>query len=759
MRIFKLLLIGLLVLVVVLAVGGYYYVKTTTLPQTSGRLPLSGLTARVEVFRDRHGFVKIEAQDLRDLFFAQGVVHAQERLWQMEFQRRLGAGRLAEVLGPAALDTDKFMRALGLYRAAEAAYAALSPEARDWLDAYVAGVNAYLKTRPPLPLEFKLLGFSPEPWKPADALVWAKVMSWELSGNYDKELLRFRLLGRGLTKARINTLIPPYPEDAPTVLKSVSAPATPADAGAAEGLLKASPRVLLEASNNWVLSGSRTKSGKPLLANDPHLRLMSPGIWMFMELKSPGFHATGVTFPGLPGVVIGHNDRIAWGVTNVGADVQDLYVLDEAEGGYRYNGEVRPYRVRTETIAVKGQKPVTLRVRESVYGPVISDVVKVPGARPLALRWVSLDAGDTTLEAFLRLQQARDWPTFVRALEYYVAPSQNFVYADVDGNIGYYAPGRIPVRKPGHAGAFPVPGDGRWDWQGFIPFAQLPHALNPETGYIVSANNKVVPKDYPYLITVDWAEPYRAERIESLLQAQEKHDLESLKKIQLDEVSLLFLAFKPYLARLPLADEKAKAWRDRLLAWDGNESVKSEEATVFEAFYTELSRLPAPEVGEPYWEEPRYLLKALKEGDPACAARGKSCLAFAAEAFEAALRRLGEVKPWGQVHPAVFRHMVMSNDDRVRRIFERRIAHGGDRYTVNVGIYKPETFVMFWGPSFRELVDLGNLEQSRTVVPPGNSGHPLSPHYADQLPLWARGDYLPMQAGHPVARLVLEPAR
>ena len=761
-RLFKITLGVLLVFALLVLVGGYYYVKTATLPQTSGRIALRGLSATAEIQRDAHGVIRIEAASLTDLFFAQGVAHAQERLWQMEFQRRLGAGRLAEVLGEAALPTDRFMRTLGVYRAAEEAYRALSPEIRDQLDAYIAGINAYLRTNPPLPLEFRLLGFRPEPWKPADALVWAKLMSWELSKNYEEELERYRLLARGLTKERINELMPPYPEDAPTVLKSVAASPGPGAEALAASLLEAGARtrVGLEASNNWVVAPWRSKSGGALLANDPHLRLTAPSIWILMELKAPGFYAVGASFPGLPGIVIGRNDRIAWGVTNMGADVQDLYVLEEAEGGYRYQGAIRPYRVREEVIRVKGREPERLRVRETVYGPVISDVVEAPGGKPLALRWVSLDPGDTTLEAFLRLQRARNFEEFLAALRYYVAPSQNFVYADRSGKIAYIAPGKIPIRKPGHTGAYPVPGTGEWDWQGWIPFEALPRVEDPPEGYIVTANQKPVPKDYPYLLGVDWAEPYRAMRIEALIRAREKHDLESLAAIQLDEVSLLYAAFRPVLERLRPRSEAGRAWQKRLLAWNGDTRAKSEEASVFEAWYTELSRLPEAEVGKRYWEEPRYLLRAMLGGDPACSARGVGCLEFAADALEAALRRLGkEVPSWGQLHPAVFRHLVMSNDRRVRRLFERRIAHGGDRYTVNVGIYRPEDFQMFWGPSYRQLVDLGRPEQSRFIHPMGQSGNVLSRHYADLLPLWARGAYLPMGMGEMKKRLVLEPGR
>ena len=763
MRLRFLLAALLLGVVLVLAVG-VYALKAMTLPQRSGRLPLAGLSAAATIERDEHGVLRVEAKSLYDLYFAQGVAHAQERLWQMEFQRRLGAGRLAEVLGEGALPIDRFMRTLGVYRAARRAYEALSPRARDALDAYVAGINAYLATRPPLPLEFRLLGFRPEPFKPEDALVWAKLVSWDLSKNYERELLRFRLLARGLSKERINALMPPYPEDAPRIVGDAAASPGPGAQEVAGALARLSAELPLDsglrASNSWALAPKRTRTGGALLANDPHLRLQAPSIWILMELVTPGRRVVGASFPGLPGIVIGTNGEVAWGITNLGADVQDLYVLEEREGGYLYKGEVRPYVTREEEIQIKGGKSERIVVRESVYGPVISDVVEIAGERPLSLRWVSLDDGDTTLEAFLELAEAQDFADFSRALSKLVAPNLSFVYADRRGNIGYVAAGRIPRRREGHSGAFPVPGDGRFDWQGYLPYEDLPRSYNPPRGYVVTANQKPVPEDFPHFLGVDWAEPFRAERIEALLLAAEAHDLESTARIQLDEKTPLYGLFRSVLELMEPKSERGRRWLGRLLAWDGDTATRSEEAAVFEAWYTELSRLPEAEVGERYWDEPRYLRRAMLEGDPACEARGMSCLAFAAEALEAALMRLGEEVPlWGQLHPAVFAHPVMSKDRRVRWLFERRVARGGDGYTVNVAKYRPSDFVMTHGPSYRQIVDLRNPEQSLFIHTLGQSGHPLSAHYADLLPLWARGRYLPMGAGKARARLVLEPAR
>jgi penicillin amidase len=763
-RVLTWLALGVLVLAGLAGLSAYLFLRSTW-PQEAGRLALGGLTGPVVVERDGHGVVRIRAESLEDLFFAQGVVHAQERLWQMEFQRRVGQGRLSEVLGEATLPQDRFLRTWGFYRAAQAAYARLLPEEKRVVDAYVAGVNAYLATRPPLPLEFRLLGFRPEPWTGPDVLVWAKMMSYDLSANWDTELLRYRLLARGLSPERIAQLLPPYPEDAPTILRELPLPKE--EEKPLQALLELSRRLprFLEASNNWVVAGSRTATGKPFLADDPHLSLGVPSLWFLMALEAPGYKAIGASLPGVPGIVIGRNERIAWGVTNVGADVQDLYVMEEAPGGYRYKGRVVPYRVREEVIRVKGGREERLKVRETVYGPVISDALEDRPKNPLALRWVSLDPEDHILMAFLGVNRARNWEEFKKALEVYSAPSQNFVYADVDGNIGYIAPGKFPIRKEGHTGMVPVPGNGEWDWLGYRRPEEWPQVLNPPKGYVVTANHKVTPPGFPYALTYDWAEPYRAERIEELLLAKERLSLEDMKAIQQDQKSLLYRDFRPVLELLTPLSERSQAWRERLLSWDGTMAPGSEEALAFALWYAELTRLPEREVGEAHWDEPRYLLRALKEGDKNCDQPGteyqETCLDFAALALERALDRKEalKAKTWGEVHRATFAHPVLSHTP-LSRLSDREVAFGGDRYTVNVGPFDPVTLRMTEGPSYRQIVDLADMENSLFVHPMGQSGHLLAPHAADLLPLWARGEYLPMRFAEPPRRqLVLEPLR
>ncbi|MFM9421025.1 penicillin acylase family protein [Thermus scotoductus] len=760
-------LLGLAILAVLGVVLAAYVTLRASLPQVEGRMVLKGLSAPVEVGRDARGVVRIRAQTLKDLLFAQGFVHAQERLWQMEFQRRVGQGRLSEVLGEATRAQDRFLRTWGFYQAAKSAYERLYPEEKEAVDAYVAGVNAFLQSGAPLPPEFRLLGFRPEPWTGPDVLVWAKMMSFDLSGNWEEELLRHRLLARGISQERLLELIPPYPEDASTILQGedLELPLKREEAPAA--LLRMAPPRFLEASNNWVVAGSRTVTGKPFLANDPHLRLGAPSLWFLMALEAPGYRVIGASLPGVPGIVIGRNDRIAWGVTNVGADVQDLYLLEDVGGkGYRYRGQVLPYRVREERIPVKGGKEEVLRVRETVYGPVITDALENPPQVPMALRWVSLDEEDHILMAYLGINRAQNWQEFVAALSHYSAPSQNFVYADADGNIGYIAPGKFPIRKEGHTGMVPVPGNGEWDWQGYRKPEDWPKVLNPKEGFLVTANNKVTPQGFPYALTYDWAEPYRAERIRELLLAKERLALEDMKAIQQDQKTLLFRDFRPVLELLNPLSERAKAVRERLLAWDGTMDKSSEEALVFALWYTELTRLPKREVGEEFWDEPRYLLRAMREGDPNCdqpdTEYRESCLDFAALALERALDRKEalRVRSWGEVHRATFPHAVLTHTP-LKRFTDRRVPFGGDRYTVNVGPFDPETLLMSHGPSYRQIVDLAHPEASLFIHPMGQTGHFLAPGYGNLLPLWAGGEYLPMAFAAPARErvLLLEPGR
>lgn len=763
-----LIFVGMLVLGFLGGVLGYWYLKYTTLPQTRGRLQLVGLTEAVFVKREPNGIVHIQANNLADLLFAQGVVHAQDRLWQMDFQRRTGTGRVSEILGQSGLEIDKLSRIFGFHRAAETAYSHLSATGKFAVEAYVNGINAYLATNPPLPIEFKWLAYVPELWTPVDVLVWLKVISLQLGLNLDKELQRYCFLAGGLTQERIAQLMPLYPGNDSALFFQEGIPEpNEADKKQAEALLaiiEGLTGVTGGASNNWVLGGSRTNTGKPFLANDPHLPLSIPAIWHLMHLEAPGYNAIGATLPGIPSVIIGRNTQIAWGVTDLSADVQDLYVLQESQdgSGYIYQNQVKPYQIHNEVIHIKGKPSVNLSVRETIYGPVISDLVeKIPDALPLALQWTAFQPVDNTLESFLNINQASNWTEFKAALQHYVVPSQNFVYADVKGNIGYFAAGLLPIRKQKHYGLYPMPGNGDWDWQGFIPFKELPEQFNPEQDYIYTANHNIMPPDYPYTLSLEWAAyPYRARRIEQLIGKRQKHSFTDMQQMQLDTISLLYWDFRPIIYQLTPTSEQGQRWRERLLAWDGNVSMQSQEATVFYTWYIGLTKLLKLETRKEYWYlYPQYFVNAIANNDIACQTLKITCIEYATQVLEKILTQRGKsIPPWGKLHQATFKH-PLQNYTLFALFSSRKIPFGGERFTLNMAWYNPKNFAMSEGPCYRQLIDLADMENSRYIQIMGQSGHLLSSQYDNMLEPWQKGEYFRMQTkNYPIANtLTLEP--
>jgi penicillin amidase len=707
----------------------------------------------------------------------------------MDFRRRLGAGRLAEVLGPAALPTDRFIRTLGFERAAKSSLAHLRPDTLALLEAYVAGVNAWLATRTgPLPPEFLILGYEPEPWAPADSLVWMRVLALDLSGNWRDELLRARL-ARRLSADQIADLWPESMPSAPVTLVEL-ARGLPADA-LASVLPPAPPPGM--GSNAWVLDGSRTVSSAPLLANDPHLGLSTPGPWYLAHLKAPERELIGATMPGLPGVVLGHNGSIAWGFTNTGPDTQDLFVErvdpDDPTQYLTPDGSA-PFATRDEVIQVDGAEPVILQVRETRHGPVLSDLLPVTatgavldGDQVLALSWTALAADDVSIEALLDLGAARDWPAFVAAARSNGAPMQNVLYADTAGHIGFIAPGRVPIRSKGD-GRWPVPGwTGEFDWQGVIPFAQLPRGLDPPDGAFVNANNRIVADDYPYLLTADWDPPYRARRIVEAL-GDDRHDVASFGRLQADQLSLLARDLLPLMLEGEPQSEAGAAAQARLAAWDHVMRPDAAEPLIFAAWYRELSRaIYADELGDlfyAYWGvRPQFMEHVLRSRPAWCddvdTAAVETCAIQAARALELALadleRRFGsdvQAWRWGEAHPARMLHPIFKDQPVLARLFAIEHPTGGDNVTVNVGHYRPandaDPFASVHAASYRGLFDLGALERSRFIASTGQSGNPLSPHYRDLSELWARGETIAMTTEAAVygqdtiGRLTLAPA-
>lgn len=450
----------------------------------------------------------------------------------------------------------------------------------------------------------------------------------------------------------------------------------------------------------------------------------------------------GISEPGIPGIIIGRNNDIAWGGTSTEADSADFYILEETEdaSGYIYRGEVQPYETREETIQVRDSEPVTIEVRNTVYGPDISELLGVE--QPVALQSVALQQNNGLTEGIIGINRASNWEEFSSSTEFLTVPNINLVYADVEGNIGYIAPGNYPIRQPGHTGDFAIPGTGEFDWQGFIPTEDVPQLYNPESGFIVTANNQITPENYPYEIDGGFAPGYRAERITELIDSQDKLSSEDMQEIQLDTTSLLYRDLRPILEQIEPTTEQGIYWRDRLLAWDGELTLDSQEATVFEAWYTELSRLAASELEIEYFGNSAFIIEGIQTGDPAFDS-GNEPGAYdeAALALEASIDRFeGSIPAWGDLQIASFEPLNEYSSEQ-----PLQVPFSGGTSTVNVSGYDEETFVSTFGPRYRQIVDLNNPENSLYINPSGQSSDPNSDNFADRLPLWQEGQYLPMR--------------
>lgn len=721
------------ILAIGMGLGFAFYWLSTSLPQTEGEIAFNGLTAPVKIVRDDRGVPHIFAADQLDAAFALGFVHAQDRLWEMDYMRHIGAGRLAEIVGRKGLRLDRFMRTLGIYRLAEAQYKTLSLPVRRTLDAYARGVNAWIENRrDSLPIEFVFLGHTPEPWKPADSLVWAKIMGLKLSGNFSDELLRAKLAGILNTK-QIRQLWP---------------------VASANGM----------ASNAWAVAGKRTLSGKPLLANDPHLGFSVPVPWYLVDIKSPGFTAAGATVPGLPFVILGHNKNIAWGMTSTQSDLQDLFIeRPDPNDPSRYltpEGS-EPFKTRREVIKIDGGGEEVINIRETRHGPIISDIAGLGLKKQIiALSATFLKPGDKTPEAFLKLNRAENWAEFLDAMKDFQAPQENFVYADKAGNIGFIAPGRVPIRKSGR-GWMPQPGwTGEADWTGYIPFDALPRVFNPPSGQTITANNKIIPPGYPYFITDDWAPGYRARRIKNLLDGGPQ-SLKTSATIQNDTMSLMVRELKPLMLKGMAGESGNEEVLGQLRAWDGKMDRKRPEPLIFAAWVRELGRaVYADELKNlfpRYWDyRAIFLISVLSKETQWCddigTAKKESCASRLALALNKALKDLAdrfgsnrEKWTWGAAHQARFRHPLFSSVKMLGSLTGLKIAADGGQFTINRGaghLANPvNPFEDIHGPGFRAIYDLSDLGRSRFIIATGQSGNPLSPHYKDMLKEWRDGKY------------------
>jgi penicillin G amidase len=851
----------LLALILVLTLVVVWTVRRS-FPEYDGELRLAGLSAPVVVHRDDHGIPQLYAKTADDLFRAQGYLHAQDRFWEMDFRRHVTGGRLAELFGESQVETDRYLRTMGWRRVAEQELAVLAPDTRRYLQAYADGVNAWLADHDgaTASLEYAVLGlqnsdYTIERWNPVDSLAWLKAMAWDLRGNMDAEITRAALLASGLTRQQVEELYPAYPYDrnAPIIgggavvagafshSASAGGPAAgappPAAGGSGGGATAQTLRAIGDGlarlpvmignggpgigSNSWVISGRLTDTGKPILANDPHLGPTMPGIWYQMGLHCEcEYDAAGFTFSGVPGVVIGHNTRIAWGFTNLDPDVSDLY-LERVDGDrVQVDGAWQPLETRSETLKVAGGSDVRFTVRSSRHGPLLSDAsvalgdigVKPPvdpagspaatAAAPLgsrvapagsaneavrdgyavALAWTALRPGRTA-DALFTLNRARNWTEFRAAAALFEVPAQNLIYADVDGNVGYQAPGRVPVRKKGD-GRWMAPGwDSAYDWSGFVPFAELPTAYNPAEGYVVTANQAVIGPQYQRFLTRDWSYGYRSQRIRELISSARVSGpigLDDVQAMQFDNrngfAPTLVPAVRAALESGDPSDAAVTAAADLWPEWDFQQPADGEGGTAagrssaaaayFNATWRHLLLLTFDELptdhradGNDRWfEVVRGLLTRpdaawwdRKDTDPV--ERRDDILRRAAADAVAELRRDQGDDPadwrWGRMHVLTVRNQTFgtSGIGPIEWLFNLDPAgvSGGDSIVNATGWTAPAGYEVDAVPSMRMIVDLSNLDRSRWIQLTGNSGHAFHRHYADQFELWRTGGTLPMR--------------
>ncbi len=760
---------ALFVLLLLAALALNLYLRSAA-PQRTGTVALPGLSAAVEIRRDSLDVPHIRAASAEDLFFAQGWVHAQDRLWQMELFRRVAQGRLAEILGPGLVDTDRFLRTIGLWRAAQAQQATVSPATMRLLQAYADGVNAWLTHHHgALPPEFLVLRFSPEPWTPLHSLAIEKVMAWDLS-SWGISAAATRA-ARTLGEERARQLVPAYPEWGPTILDLPQVPEVPQTAAA---LLDAAS--ITHASNAWVIGGARTRSGRPILANDMHLSLRAPSVWYLAALHGGGYDVAGMTLPGVPFVVAGHNRAIAWGYTNASLDDIDFFVerVDpEDSSRYMTPAGSEPFQVIQESIPVRGRdQPILFAVRVTRHGPILTDVTDPQSRGPLALRWAGLDPSHT-IDAIPAFDLAGDWDDFLTAVRAFDDPHQNVVFADTAGDFGYAMGGRIPLRGNGRLPPLlPVPGwTGEWDWNGWVPFEQHPQVRNPPQGFVVTANNRQVAGEAADRISQYWEQPYRAARIRALILETDSIDAPAVQHMQLDVHDMRAERYRPLAATLARRAGLPAVAR-ALIDWDLRASSDSHGAALFYAWYELLDRrLRAVIAGRAAdISLPRSALNAMLDAAAVPGIDdGHAVFDSAALGAMRAADSLVADRNWGALHHVYAQH-ALDASHLLDRLLHLNVGGGpgdGSPTTVNVSDYPAGSMPVraAYGPSERHVVDMANVDGAGGfILPTGESGLPFDAHYRDQWNPWHNGGLwrIPLEWSAAVARsvhtLTLQPA-
>lgn len=757
------------------------------LPQVKGTIEVEGLRGKVRVCRDRWGVPHIEADVGEDLYFAQGYCHAQDRLWQMDFYRRVVEGRVSEMAGDEGLAVDRLMRTLGIRRIAEREEAELEPELRARLERFCAGVNAAARQARALPFEMQVLRQSFSPWRPVDILSLGKLLAFGLSSNWERELLRADMV-RELGPELAARLDPVYPADNPVVTQQL-------EAWTGEGMplveqidrVRRSIGLAAEASgsNNWAVSGARSKTGSPLIAGDPHLPPSMPGIWYEVGLRHGDRFVRGASMPGMPGVYMGQSNDVCWTFTNVMADTQDLFVERIEGDNYLFEDEWRPLETVREEIVVKGRsEPVVLEVRRTHHGPIVNEALGADEGEPLALAWQTLHEA-TAFAGMFELLDVTSGADLVAKLGGHTSPASNLIWADSHGSIGYKLVGRLPLRRGG-CPDLPKPGwTGEFEWEGAVPYEELPEVVDPESGYLVTANNRIVGDEYPHHITSEWLDGFRAKRIEQLLEETEKHDLESFEEMQSDNLSLPGLEAAARLSRLHPRGQRERSALERLRCWDGRLDPETIAGTIYQAFLLRLAREVArcaigdrdlcerwldradngftPHITSP-WRWHSHLMALWEEGDEELIGRpwDELVLQALAGALDDLTDRFGPDPQdwrWGRVHEMKFPHPLGDANPLFDRLLNRRLRAGGAQETVSQIAYDPnDPYNAVWAPSWRMVADPTDPGRSRWQAFTGQSGHPASPHYDDLQVDWLEGRTQAMGGEGPWSELELTPA-
>ena len=775
---------GLLSVVIVLLVAIVvisYFVLSSKIPEYSGEFAVTGISNEVKIFRDEFGIPFIIAEEDTDAIFALGYVHAQERLFQMDITRRAGMGRLSEVLGKTTIPFDKMFRTLGIFKLVQESFPKLNPLSQKTLEAYAAGVNAYIKeVEGNCAFEFDVLGYEPEPWKPEHSLVMIKLMAWELNISWWTDIA-FSHLVQKLGEEKVRGILPDFDENGPTII--------PKHLKSAANITSDFYRVDKEfrefmgfvgthiGSNNWVVNSSKSESGEVIIANDPHLAFQAPGKFMFSVVRSNGWNGEGFSIPGLPAFVIGKNNDIAWVLTNVMADDADFYVekFDSSETKYLLNQKWQDLNISKDTIYVKDELPVIFDIKKTHRGPIISDIHNFNSLfkndlrerANISMRWTALEFSDEIF-AMAQINRAKNWNEFEKGVEYFTVPGQNFVYGDKEGNIGYICAAKLPKRRNTSPTLVYDGTTDKHDWKGFVPFSEMPKLFNPSTNFIASANNKTI-KNFPHHISNLWEPTSRIERITELLTKKEKHSSDDFKKYQHDFFSHYAKHITPFILNafkdVSVNEKNLKTALSLLRQWDFVMDMKSQTPTIYSEFFQKLmENIFLDEMENELFKEYifvanvpyRKVRELLDERDSewwdnvnteSIETRDDIIRESLVDALNSLETKLGKDIAnwqWMELHTVTFKHPFSNSSPMLGKILNiGPFPIGGDGTTVfNTEYSLTKPFENKLGPAFRFIFDFAKPDEVNFILPTGQAGYFMSEHYSDMSELWLDGKYL-----------------